>query len=912
MRREKITIYEKRILSHLVRFRKDYVFIEKHAMSAVCSVTDEQVKFADKDSLEYKEIKTDDNWGKQWQSAWFHVEGEVPSEWQGGKVVTHFNFGGEACIFDKDGCPIYGLTNCSVFDHQFGREIYPLFEKCGGGEKIDLWIEAAANRITGIDRHPDSTKDSPVRYGSYASRVEKLEICLFDENMWQYFLEIELLNNLMLGLPENSPRRMKILKGINKSFDLFQDKRENLPQCREALAELLASPANASDCKICAVGHAHIDTGWLWPVKETVRKCCRTFANQVSLLERFPEYVFGASQPQHYQFVKDNYPALYEKVKELVKEGRWELQGGMWVEADCNLISGESMVRQILHGKNFFKDEFGVDVRNVWIPDVFGYSAAMPQIMKRAGVDYFLTQKISWSQFNEFPHNTFNWIGLDGSSVITHFPPENSYNSTMYPQGQLKAQNNFSESAYLDEFMCLFGIGDGGGGPREDHIENAMRMKNIEGTPKVKMGKAEDFFERLSEREDELEEWEGELYLEYHRGTLTTQARTKKNNRNLEKRLRDVEFIYSCADFKDYPAEELDRIWKMLLLNQFHDIIPGSSIRMVYETTEAEHEAGLAECDNLIAEAGKLLLESDENCLTLFNTLTSAYTAPVELPEGWAGAALEDKEGNEILTQQNGSGAVVAVVEIPPQSFKSVRKTEERNVAAAEFDKTELVLENDLVRYEFSENGEITSAFDKDAEREILVSEEQGNVLALYEDRPITYDAWDIDVFYEDQLLENAEGVTAEKICAGPVRCGLKFELKIGVSKIEQEIYLYAGSKRLEFKTAVDWKEQHRMLRAAFPTTINSASASFDIQYGYVTRETHNNDSWDMAKFEVAAHRYADLSASDYGCALLNDCKYGYKVKKNILDLNLLRSSTDPDPDADQGHHEFTYVLLPH
>ena len=448
--------------------------------------------------------------------------------------------------------------------------------------------------------------------------------------------------------------------------------------------------------------------------------------------------------------------------------------------------------------------------------------------------------------------------------------------------------------------MVLFGIGDGGGGPTQEHIEIGLRQHDLEGGPKVKFGRADAFFERIATHADEMQTWSGELYLELHRGTLTTQSRTKRGNRLLEQALRETEYLLACSELASYPREELDAIWKTLLLNQFHDIIPGSSIHMVYEVAEREYAESLAACARMQEEVAGRLFEADADSLVLVNTLNTPFTHPVSLPEGWAGA-------DGVATQQEADGTVVANVEIPPQGMLTLTRSEQAAPAEAISD---LVLENDLIRYEFAENGEVIRAYDKEADKEVLRG--AGNVLTLYEDRPNQWDACDIDIFYEEQALETARGAAHTSVGKGSVRQGLRFELKIGQSTLSQKIFLDAGSKRLDFVTQADWQECHRMLRVAFPTTIRSDQAAFDIQYGLARRNTHRNLSWDMARFEVAAHKYADLSDNGYGVALLNDCKYGYKVLEHVLDLNLLRSPTNPDPDADLGHHEFTYSLLPH
>ncbi|MBT3295737.1 MAG: alpha-mannosidase [Verrucomicrobia bacterium] len=860
----------------------------------------EPVYFDKRLELEYKPIKEGATWGDAWESAWFSLKGTVPAAWAGKKVVAQLDFNGEGLVFSGEGVPLQGVTNGSVFVTAGGRDIFPLFDSAVGGEEVSLWVEAAANSLFGISKEQDPPRNSPKRHGWYTGTVNKIRLAVFEPELMALSHDLFVLFNLYSALPEDSTRAIRILRGLSKVVEVFADDTANASACREVLRPLLEKQANASAITATSVGHAHIDTGWLWPVRETIRKSARTYASQIDLIERYPGYVFGASQPAHYAMVKKHYPALYEKIKQAVKAGTWEPQGGMWVEADCNVTSGESLVRQFIHGKNFFKDEFDFDVKNLWIPDVFGYSASLPQMMKRAGVDYFLTQKMSWSQFNKFPHTTFNWCGIDGSTVLTHFPPENTYNSLFNPKAMVRAEANFQEKEVLDEMMVLFGIGDGGGGPKEEILERGLRQQDLEGTPKIKFDRADAFFERIAKHADEMPTWSGELYLELHRGTLTTQSRTKRGNRMLEQALRETEYLLACGDLASYPREELDGLWKVLLLNQFHDIIPGSSINMVYEVAEREYAECLAACARIQKETAARLFAEDEQSLVLVNTLNIPFTQAVTLPEGWAGAA-----GAAIQTEADGT--VSALVEIPAQGVVTLTRSDDTTPAEAS---TDLVLENDLIRYEFAENGELLKAFDKEAGKEVLSG--TGNVITLYEDRPNAWDAWDVDIFYEDQALETAQASAHASLGKGAVRQGVRFELKIGVSTLTQKVFLDANSKRLDFVTEVDWQERHRMLRVAFPTTIRTDQASFDIQYGYARRNTHRNLSWDMARFEVAAHKYADLSDNGYGVALLNDCKYGYKVLENVLDLNLLRSPTYPDPEADLGHQEFTYSLLPH
>ena len=867
----------------------------------------EPTKFEDRLSLEYKPINEEESWGEKWESAWFHLEGCVPEEWAGQTVAANLDFSGEGLVYDNKGKVIQGITNASIWDSNFARTRVVLFEKAHGNEQIELWVEAAANSLFGIFTDTDPEEDSSKRHGWFDAKVETIRFGIFDAELWHLYLDARILIGLMKRIDEDSVRKSRIILALNNCINVFSDDRENVSKARGCLKEELGKPTSASELNVSAIGHAHIDTGWLWPVRETVRKTARTFATQLSIIKNYPEYIFGASQPQHYQFMKDQYPEIYAKIKEAIKSGNWEVQGGMWVEADCNLISGESMVRQLLHGKNFFKDEFDIVVDNLWLPDVFGYSAALPQILKRAGVNYFLTQKLSWSQFNDFPHQTFNWRGIDGTEILTHFPPENTYNSELDTEFLLPAQKGFKEKDRLIEFISLFGVGDGGGGPKPENIELGRRMSNLENSPRVQFDTAKNFFDRLDKHKDDLETWVGELYLELHRGTLTTHGLVKKQNRKLEWKLRSVEMLLSCLSIEDYPTEELDRLWKILLINQFHDIIPGSSINLVYQTTHAEYEQIQEGCDQLMNESARKLFKQDSQSFVLLNTLSYSWKGSVKIPESFENHYILDEGGNTIPLQRTEEG-VFALVELNALSFTTFKKGDSvvHNIKTDD----NLSLENNLVRYEFDKKGALISAYDKELEKEFMAG--FGNVLSLYEDRPNNWDAWDVDFFYRDALIETAEATHASSHSNGSVLQQLKFEFKIGNSSIQQLVSLNPLSKRLDFSTNVDWHENHKMLRVHFPVSVRAEQASFDIQYGYVKRNTHRNTSWDKAKFEVVGHKYADLSDYDNGVALLNDCKYGYMVHDNLLDLNLLRSPTNPDPDADKGSHSFTYGLFPH
>jgi alpha-mannosidase len=904
-------IYLKRATGFFGRLPQHF-FKESRLLSAVIGCSKEPVAWRDRDTLRYRPVGEKETWGGLWDSAWMKLSGEIPESWRGQPLACLLNLGGEILLFDAAGVPSYNLTNTCVFASQYRKELFQVTDQAVPG-RLELTAEVAANGLFGDEMNPDAPAQRCT-----VGLVEHLKYGLFNREVWQLRLELEVLLGVLMApraagdfcfgspaYPPGSRRPKQILMTLNRAIDAYGDDPANVGAARAVLAAELKRPAMHSAMKVTAVGHAHIDTAWLWPVRETIRKCARTFSGQLRLMEQYPDYVFGASQAQLYAFVKEHYPALYAKIKRQVAAGRWEIQGGMWVEADANLISGESMVRQFLHGKNFFMDEFGVDVKNLWLPDVFGYSAALPQIIRKSGCDAFLTQKISWNQYNKFPFHCFTWRGLGNYEVLTHFPPEDNYNAMLVPDQLNYGANNLAENWLVDEYLSLYGIGDGGGGPKEEYVERGLLCADLEGSPKVKFGRADDFFARLAKRQPELPIWNGELYMEGHRGTLTTQGRTKRHNRQGEQQLAAAEFLCSALPPAKYPAAEFDRLWKLLLLNQFHDIIPGSSIGEVYAVTEKEHAGLLVAAGRLADEAAAALFTPERDSLVLANTLSYDYAAPVLLPDGWHGASLNGQP----LPAQCENGAVWVLPALPPHSLTTLKRTAAPAPAAPAPAGGDLVLENDLVRYEFAPDARLLTGIDKTTGRTVVTT---GNELKLYIDIPNANDAWDVDVFYEQEKTQAPQSVSAAKTVAGPVRQVLEFELTVGVSRVWQQVTLAANSKRLDFNTRVEWRESHRMLRVAFATTVQAAEAAYDIQYGFVKRATHRNTSWDLAKFEVAGQRYVDLSDHAHGVALLNNGKYGHKVLENVIDLNLLRSPKWPDATADQGEHRFTYSLLPH
>ncbi|MFQ6133958.1 MAG: alpha-mannosidase, partial [Armatimonadota bacterium] len=888
--------------------------------------SEEPIPFAELGGRQWRPIELGERWGGVWESAWFRFSGSVPEEWEGSEVVFLVDTQSEGCVFDQEGEPRLGLVTGDEFSR---KAMVPLELGEREGNQVTLLVEAAANQ-----RH------------MHNCHLREARLVRLRRDRWDLYHDMGFLSRLMRALPQEHPRRARIRYALNQALNLYgEGTEEEVAAARAAVRPVLESPANASADRVSAIGHAHMDVAWLWPLRETVRKIRSTCASVLRLMEEYPDYHFGASQPQLFAFMKEHYPGLYARIKQAVRGGRWEVQGCMWVEADCNLSSGEALVRQVLHGKRFFQAEFGIEVDHLWLPDVFGYSAALPQILRKSGCPYFLTQKISWNQFNRFPYHTFLWEGIDGSRVFTHFPPSDTYNCDCTPGQLLFTARNFAEKDRTDRWIYLFGFGDGGGGPSRHHLELIQRAHDCEELPRVTQEPARDFFAQAEAAIDDLLVWRGELYLELHRGTLTTQAHNKLMNRRCELALREVELL-SALDLPSYPAADLDRLWKLVLLNQFHDIIPGSSINWVYRDSREQYEQVASESEDLFSRAAQRMAEradtrGEGRPVVAFNSLSWDREELVRVPleEGEESAGVFDYNGNALphqVVEEDGdryaltlarvpsmgrttlfvrAGATEAEAAAPPSTVEAGERRpfgELRVAPRATPSRVEGRLENDVLLAEFGDRGQLCRLYDKEARREVLAQGQTGNVLALYEDVPVTWDAWDVDIYYEEKPPREAELTRRAVGEEGPLRASLIHEYRLSGSTIKQEVRLAAGSRRLEFITEVDWHEHEKMLRTSFPVDVRSEQASFEIQYGHIARPTHRNTSWDMARFEVAAHKWADLSEPGYGVALLNDCKYGHKVHRNVLDLNLLRSPKEPDPEADMGQHRFTYALLPH
>jgi alpha-mannosidase len=788
--------------------------------------------------------------GPLFATHWLRASGEVPSAWNGARVDVLLETGGEATLW-LAGEPVAGLSTGA----RQARPAATVLEPARGGEGVELELELASN--------------DPFGYGETGQglaqdfTLRRCELARFDADAWALWCDVSFLAALEL---EADPAWAGELLAELYAFTLDGD--------RTRLARLLAT-RSASVHELSAVGHAHLDTAWLWPLEETWRKLVRTTTTQLRLLDRYPEHVFAHSQAQHYAWLAERAPALFARVRESVAAGRWAAVGAMWVEPDTNLPSGESLARQLLHGQRFFERELGRRCTELWLPDVFGYTAQLPQLMREAGISRFLTQKLSWNRFTEPEHHTFTWQGLDGSTVLAHFPPADTYNADA-----TVAELRMSEGAYKDHgrsrrSLLVFGHGDGGGGPTDEMLERLRRAADVAGLPRTAIRAPGAFFDDLEADARDLRTVVGELYFEYHRGTYTSQAAIKAGNRRAEGALHDAELACALAGGGAYPRAELERLWQTLLLNQFHDILPGSSIGEVNERARRDLDSVIAGADALCAAA----LGAGP---TPINTRAFARREVVRDPDG-----------------------ELALVELPPCGAGAVVAPDEAVVVERRADGA-LVLINSHLRAVVAADGTVASLVHLGSGREALAA--PANRLELYDDEPTRWDAWELDPAHLDtrRELPGAEGPTA--VVEHPLRAEVVFER----GWLRQTIRLDAGARRLEVHSEVDWQERHTALKVAFPLAVHADEATYEVAFGAVRRPTHWSTRADLARFEVPGHRWADLSEHGFGVAVLTDCKYGYSAFASTLRVTLLRAPGQPDPEADRGRHAFAYALLPH
>jgi len=870
-------------------------------------VPGEPVPFGEIVDKPFRPLPPGEPWGRPWSTLWLRITGTVPADWPApeptnatepvellvdlGFAAGSPGFQAEGLVWTADGRIVKGLEPRNTH--------VPL--AVGPGQDFTVYVEAAANPDIGAGwtfeptplGDPATAPEQPLyRFAGARLGLRDETVCALERDIW-------VLDGLLAELPGPSPRAARILRALERAVDLLDpdDVTGTASAARTALAPVLAAPASASSHAVVAVGHAHIDSAWLWPVRETVRKVARTFANVLELMDRYPEFGFVASSAQQYQWIRDSYPELFERLRARIAEGRFRPVGGMWVEADTNMPGGEAMARQFVAGKGFFLREFGVEPTEVWLPDSFGYSAGMPQLVTAAGCKYFLTQKTSWNDTNRMPHHSFRWEGIDGTRVFTHFPPVDTYSSDLSAADLARAERQHAERGVSDLSLVPYGHGDGGGGPTREMVETARRKANLEGSPTVRLGMPSEFFDRAAAELPDAPVWSGELYLEFHRGTYTSQARTKLGNRRSEHLLREAELWATTATVRtgvEYPAAQLRAAWETVLLQQFHDILPGSSIAWVHRQAEQNYAEVAATLERLIGTSLEQLTAA---------TLEQLTGAALEQP---AGAALEQP-----------TGAAPVAFNASPFPVAGVPALGAGPVQAAERSATErdgqYLLASARLSASFDAAGHLVSLIDRASGREAVPAGAIGNELQFYRDVPNRWDAWDLDAAYQRVRIDAVR--TESTALDGDV---LVIDRMVGSSAVQQRIQLALDGGSLEIETTVQWQERQKLLKLAFPFDVHADTAAAEVQFGHLRRSTYANTSWDMARFETCGHRWVHVAEPGFGVTVANDRVYGHDVTRDtratggtttLVRESLLRAPRFPDPSADQGRHVFRHSV---
>ena len=851
---------------------------------------------------------------------WLERTVKLPEAKEGCETVGLFDFGetgggynsGFESLLYVDGHPYQGVDTHHkevIFRGKEGKEVCLTFL---------LW--------TGLEGGGEHT--------SFYHQCRQADVAYLHKKTDELYYFAKAITETLLLLPPENEQYAKLKAALDRTFSCINWDEESFYETAEKAHDMLMDELDrmekSTEVTVNVVGHTHIDVAWLWRLKHTREKAQRSFSTVLRLMELYDEYIFLQTQPQLYKYVKEDCPELYEKIRQKAAEGKWEPDGGMWVEADCNLSSGEALVRQFLYGTRFLEQEFGKKCEYLWLPDVFGYSWALPQILKQCEINTFMTTKISWNQFNSIPDDLFWWRGIDGSEILTYFvntPGEGqdmdtryaTYNGMVTPHAVLGSWNKFKNKDLSRDTLISYGYGDGGGGVTRDMLELRRAMDVIPGLPHVKSVQAGEFFRKLHENVENTDRyvhtWDGELYLEYHRGTYTSQAYNKKTNRHMENKLVQTEWLSSLAYILGggYAGQELNDSWECVLLHQFHDIIPGSSIHEVYEDSRINYRTAEERADHVWEEALKTVIQEKEHTYSVYSTNSFGGKELVLIPEQEEGS-FTDGSGRKLEAQKTEKGYEVQVETEPFSAIPVIFKPGEKKAAvpktASSFDGSSV--ETPRYSIAWNEEGQLTRIYDKRVERSVLKEGQLGNVLEVYEDKPINFDAWDIDIFYTQKMERAKLAKAPELVENGSLKAVVRFVFRYHKSVIQQDMTVFRDSGNIDFVTRVDWQETHRLLKAAFYTDIRSVKASYDIQFGHVERPTHWNTSWDWARFEVCGHKWADLSETGYGVSLLNNCKYGYSIKDQAIKLSLLKSAVYPDTEADKGTHEFTYSLYPH
>ena len=865
------------------------------------------------EKLKWRLAKPGTKWGGSWVTAWFRGDVKLPRRLQGKPVHIRAKTGGETLLL-VDG------EAMGVFDGF--HPVVMMTPKATTSRAYHLAFEAyAGHTFPGTQPH-----DTGPVVGRKSRSFDGIEVVVERTDVSAFIFDLRTLRQLMDALDGNSLRKASIAAGLAKVWEAVdaipaetgeESWRPKLAEARELMAPLLAAKNGPTTPTIGIIGASHIDTAWLWPLAETWRKCARTFSSMINLMGQYPELIFLQPAPCHAEVMKDEYPGIFERMQKLAAEGRWEPNGAMWVEPDCNVPSGEAFVRQLLVGQRATREWFGYTADTLWLPDVFGYSAALPQILKKAGVDYFCTTKIAWNDTTRFPYDTFQWTGIDGTQVISHY---NAHHLWPDPENLVGIWNWLQHKDVDDRRLAAYGFGDGGGGPMAEMCEMARRVENLEGCPKAVNTTLTDFMDGIRDEYTDIPEWVGELYLEAHRGTLTSVAEVKRGNRKAELALRDAEFLASLARLQgdDYPAAELLAIWKELLVDQFHDILPGSSIQRVNDEAVESLEGCIARAEAISEQALTTLagpMPRRPKKLLVVNTLSWDRTGELVLDGVPEGLALEgDGVVCQPVTDVDGNARLaVSGLDVPALGAAAVPLEEAACGGESVFVVGDDTVETPHAKVRFDEAGRIVSLVDKATGRDVVKPGGALNALLLGEDVPQSWDNWDIDADHGRKLTPQTELLSRKVVADGPLQLRIRSEYRIGeASTLTQDMVFHAASALVDFETVVDWHDKHKLLKVGFDLDILAESARHEIQYGHVLRPTHRNLPEDRARFEVCAHKWSDLSENGFGVALLNDCKYGLSVHNSSLALSLLKSGTHPDPRGDEGTHLMTYSLLPH
>ncbi len=895
---EKYHDYTRVRLAQLATRMQSLIYPEKRPIDEllVSERQDERISYDAAQALKkWRPAQIGEQFGPLWSTYWFRAKVQLPKGWAGRRVDLLWASHSEATLW-MDGKSVQGLNHTPMSFDKSTRPDAILLQRAKGGETLKFQLEMACNKLFGYDENyaPHYTSISP-----YV--LDQADVALFDQEAWDLYFDFVTLQQLEadgFAHKDLEPAwQGHLLSELNRFANVYvAGDRSTWKSARQILTDLYAQKNADFTHELSAIGHAHIDTAWLWPLGETERKCERSFSTATTYMAAYPEYKFACSQAQQYEWIMQRNPDLYQRIKRYAKTGQWIPVGGTWIEPDCNIPSGESLVRQFLFGQRFFEREFGRRCNEFWNPDVFGYNGQLPQICRGAGIARFLTQKLSWNRFNKPLHQTFMWEGIDGSEVLTHFPPADNYNATADVPTLRENVRKYKDSDRSTQSYLLFGYGDGGGGPTKAMLETLRRARDLQGLPRTELRSSDDFFDRLERDYTDRVRMVGELYFEYHRGTYTSQAATKRGNRKSEILLHDIEFLsawsLAVGGSFEYPANDLEQLWKLVLLNQFHDILPGSSIRLVYEDAE-NHYA-------LIAREGGALLESAAAAV-LEQTEAKDYTKDL---------AVINTAGFPRAEVSEDAGGALFWAEAPACGIGATCATH-HTVIVQKIKGGGVVLENSFLRAELSADGTVRSLVDLETEREALAG--AGNQLLIYKDEPTAWAAWDVD----PQHMETEEACPPAKTMRvtreDDLRAEVTFTRSIGEkSRMSQVVRLDAGARRLEFHCEVDWHETNRMLKVAFPLNVRVMAVTYEMQFGATERPTHFNTPYDLARYEVPGHRWADMSEHGFGVALLSECKYGWSAFGNVLRLSLLRSPKHPDPECDMGHHTFAYAIMPH